>query len=429
MIPDFAHGIRNFEFQNFRWRKNRTHDVTHLCSMEQQKPLRTVDVVTTATSAIDIDALFLSPLVTRGLTRAGFVHPSPVQMKAIPLCRAGADVVVQAKSGTGKTCVFAVAMLELVVARMELGSGRTAAALAAAAVRAPNEPLAISVAPTREIAVQICDVVQLLGAPVLSALRSALASIEVRCSAVGSKAAKCGSTAAVLALTPQLIVAANLGDSRAVLVRRSAPRMPIALTLDDKPDRMDEKIRVEAAGGVSTPESARDCARVGHANVRFRLAMSRALGDFSLKLPSWVPKPILLSTPTLTAISLRPGDDELLIVASDGVWDVLTNEQACAVARAAIRRRLSGNDAEAGKRIPSPAEAIVDIALQRRSSDNCTCVVVEFDGARGSGEEEGERAALQEGGEADTVQVLGGLDASIFQREMLKMNGNPAAKL
>ena len=264
---------------------------------------------------------------------------------------------------------------------------------------------------------------------VAAALRSALASIEERCSALGSKAAKCGSTAAVLALTPQLIVAANLGDSRAVLVRRSAPRMPIALTLDDKPDRMDEKIRVEAAGGVSTPESARDCARVGHANVRFRLAMSRALGDFSLKLPSWVPKPILLSTPTLTAISLRPGDDELLIVASDGVWDVLTNEQACAVARAAIRRRLSGNDAEAGKRIPSPAEAIVDIALQRRSSDNCTCVVVEFDGARGSGEEEGERAALQEGGEADTVQVLGGLDASIFQREMLKMNGNPAAKL
>ena len=147
--------------------------------MEQQKPLRTVDVVTTATSAIDIDALFLSPLVTRGLTRAGFVHPSPVQMKAIPLCRAGADVVVQAKSGTGKTCVFAVAMLELVVARMELGSGRTAAALAAAAVRAPNEPLAIAVAPTREIAVQICEVVQLLGAPVLEALRAVLAPARV----------------------------------------------------------------------------------------------------------------------------------------------------------------------------------------------------------------------------------------------------------
>ena len=131
-------------------------------------PLRTIDVLTTSTSAIGIDALFLSPLVTAGLTRAGFAHPSPVQMQAIPLCRAGADVVVQAKSGTGKTCVFAVAMLELVVARM----GRVSCSIGGG--DALRDPLAVAVAPTREIAVQICDVVQLLGAPVLSALRSAL---------------------------------------------------------------------------------------------------------------------------------------------------------------------------------------------------------------------------------------------------------------
>ena len=40
------------------------------------------------------------------------MKPSPVQARAIPLGKFGADLIVQAKSGTGKTCMFAVIVLE-----------------------------------------------------------------------------------------------------------------------------------------------------------------------------------------------------------------------------------------------------------------------------------------------------------------------------
>jgi ATP-dependent RNA helicase DDX20 len=49
--------------------------------------------------------------IVAGLSSSGFHEPSPIQAHAIPLCRFGADVIAQAKSGTGKTCVFCVALL------------------------------------------------------------------------------------------------------------------------------------------------------------------------------------------------------------------------------------------------------------------------------------------------------------------------------
>ena len=46
------------------------------------------------------------------LLNAGFERPSPIQLKAIPIGRIGLDLIAQAKSGTGKTCVFGVIVLE-----------------------------------------------------------------------------------------------------------------------------------------------------------------------------------------------------------------------------------------------------------------------------------------------------------------------------
>ncbi|XP_078454722.1 putative ATP-dependent RNA helicase DDX20 [Lampetra planeri] len=92
-------------------------------------------------------ALLLSGRVLAGLSAAGFRAPSPIQLKAIPLARCGLDLVVQAKSGTGKTCVFATVALEALV----------------------SENLAVQVlvlAPTREIAVQIHSVMLAIGAHV-----------------------------------------------------------------------------------------------------------------------------------------------------------------------------------------------------------------------------------------------------------------------
>ena len=55
--------------------------------------------------------LHLPKHVQSGLESLKFLHPSPVQLKAIPSARLGLDLLVQAKSGTGKTLVFVVTAL------------------------------------------------------------------------------------------------------------------------------------------------------------------------------------------------------------------------------------------------------------------------------------------------------------------------------
>lgn len=87
--------------------------------------------------------LLLSEAVLCGLHAAGFRRPSPIQLAAIPLGRCGLDLVVQAKSGTGKTCVLAVVALEAVSA-------------------ASPATQVLVLAPTREVAVQVSQVVATL---------------------------------------------------------------------------------------------------------------------------------------------------------------------------------------------------------------------------------------------------------------------------
>uniref|UniRef100_A0A8C8SH77 Probable ATP-dependent RNA helicase DDX20 n=1 Tax=Pelusios castaneus TaxID=367368 RepID=A0A8C8SH77_9SAUR len=104
---------------------------------------RTSDVLLRGGPA-DFGSLLLSAPVLAGLEAAGFLRPSPVQVKAIPLGRCGLDLIVQAKSGTGKTCVFAtVALDSLLLAN-------------------PATQILV-LAPTREIAVQIHAVITAIG--------------------------------------------------------------------------------------------------------------------------------------------------------------------------------------------------------------------------------------------------------------------------
>ncbi|XP_055994974.1 probable ATP-dependent RNA helicase DDX20 [Sorex fumeus] len=92
----------------------------------------------------DFGSLLLSRPVLDGLREAGFERPSPVQLKAIPLGRCGLDLIVQAKSGTGKTCVFSTIALDTLI--LENLSTQI-----------------LILAPTREIAVQIHSVITSIG--------------------------------------------------------------------------------------------------------------------------------------------------------------------------------------------------------------------------------------------------------------------------
>ncbi|CAN7075324.1 unnamed protein product [Brassica oleracea var. botrytis] len=172
-----------------------------------------------------------------------------------------------------------------------------------------------------------------------------------------------GSTAVVSVVTPEKIVVSNCGDSRAVLCRNV---LAIPLSSDHKPDRPDELNRIQEAGGrVIYWDGAR---------VLGVLAMSRAIGDNYLK-------PYVIPDPEVT-VTDRTEDDECLILASDGLWDVVTNETACGVARMCLKGAAAaegGGDSDTAHNACSDAALLLTkLALARQSSDNVSVVVVDL---------------------------------------------------
>ncbi|PUZ65685.1 hypothetical protein GQ55_3G244400 [Panicum hallii var. hallii] len=216
---------------------------------------------------------------------------------------------------------------------------------------------------------------------------------DLACRCELQKPARCdhaGSTALVAVVGSTSVVVASAGDSRAVLSRGG---VPVPLSVDHKPDRPDELERIQAAGGrVIFWDGAR---------VLGVLAMSRAIGDGYLK-------PFVTAEPEVT-VTERTDEDECLILASDGLWDVVTNEMACEVVRACFRSNgppspgarpsgvlppaaaaaaREGDDgpaavkgvdrADSDRACSDAALLLAKLALARRSSDNVSVVVVDL---------------------------------------------------
>ncbi|KAG7550220.1 PPM-type phosphatase domain superfamily [Arabidopsis thaliana x Arabidopsis arenosa] len=155
-----------------------------------------------------------------------------------------------------------------------------------------------------------------------------------------------GSTASTAILVGDRLVVANVGDSRAVISRGGKA---IAVSRDHKPDQSDERERIENAGGFVM--------WAGTWRVGGVLAVSRAFGDRLLKQ-------YVVADPEIQEEKI---DDslEFLILASDGLWDVFSNEAAVAMV----------------KEVEDPedsAKKLVGEAIKRGSADNITCVVVRF---------------------------------------------------
>lgn len=78
----------------------------------------------------------------------------------------------------------------------------------------------------------------------------------------------------------------------------------------------------------------------------------------------------------ITILARKP-DDELLLLASDGLWDVLTNQEACSLAKRCLRRaRQRGATRQSAARIA--ANVLTRAAVDRGSRDNVTVVVVDL---------------------------------------------------
>ena len=123
-----------------------------------------------------------------------------------------------------------------------------------------------------------------------------------------------GSTCVVAVVRGNTLTVANAGDSRAVLSRRGEAA---ALSRDHKPADEDERARIQNAGGF-----------VQEGRVNGSLALSRAIGDLEYKRSKTLPahEQIVTAHPEITVTELKEGD-EFLIIACDGIWDVLTSQQ------------------------------------------------------------------------------------------------------
>ncbi|KAJ9167984.1 hypothetical protein P3X46_019568 [Hevea brasiliensis] len=180
-----------------------------------------------------------------------------------------------------------------------------------------------------------------------------------------------GSTAVVAIVCPTHIIVANCGDSRAVLCRG---KVAMPLSVDHKPDREDEYARIEAAGGKIIQWNG--------SRVFGVLAMSRSIGDRYLK-------PWIITDPEVMFVP-RAKEDECLILASDGLWDVMTNQEACDIARRRIllwhKRNGDTMSAERGEGVDPAAQAAAEclskLALQKGSKDNITVIVVDLKAQR-----------------------------------------------
>lgn len=160
-----------------------------------------------------------------------------------------------------------------------------------------------------------------------------------------------GTTALIAILEKYKLIVANVGDSRGVMCDGKGNVIP--LSFDHKPQQMRERKRIKEAGGFVTFNGVWRVAGI--------LATSRAMGDYPLK-----DKKLVIADPDILTFDLAYHKPMFVILASDGLWDTFSNEEAVAF----IKERL--NESDYG------AKSITLQSYYRGSLDNITVIVINF---------------------------------------------------
>ena len=164
------------------------------------------------------------------------------------------------------------------------------------------------------------------------------------------KAVYQGSTCVAIVRSAEHMTIMNVGDSRAVLCRNNET---IPLSVDHKPNESMERIRIEKLGGESQITKAQgDDWRI------VNLSVSRSFGDLDAT-------PYVTHKPDVKIIANHI-DDQFVILACDGLWDVMTNEMA-------VKFILDHSEQK-----DDIGKLLAKEAIQLGTSDNVTAVVVWF---------------------------------------------------
>lgn len=165
---------------------------------------------------------------------------------------------------------------------------------------------------------------------------------------------------------------ANSGDSRGVFCCEDNESKVFPMSYDHKPNSPSEKARIEESGGFISKSP------IGPWRVNGILATSRSFGDFDLF-------PQVIADPDVIDIEIGRFVDNnfvineqwnlngsaILILASDGFWDVFKNQEAASLVK---QMRV-----EEGKNPEEISQFLVQQAYERRSGDNITVLIVYLD--------------------------------------------------
>lgn len=195
-----------------------------------------------------------------------------------------------------------------------------------------------------------------------------------------------GTTAIVAYFEGNKLLIANAGDARATIVRSEEFER---LSKDHKPHIPSEKERIEKAGGVvgqakfyRSPDgeirkrvndavTEKSLKELGWKfiysevpRVNDRIAMSRALGDHEFD------NSIISPEPYIREVEIGP-DDRKIIIACDGIWDVITDMMAADMVRDVADPQ-------------SASELLVKDALKRKTTDNVSVIVLNLNEQSGA---------------------------------------------
>lgn len=166
-----------------------------------------------------------------------------------------------------------------------------------------------------------------------------------------------GTTAIVIMLDGNDIIAANVGDSRAILAtRQNKDEIEIIPLSDDhKPERPDEKARIEASSAVllnerevrnkragfdddeesddesDGPPSKTYICRATNGEIVYGVLFTRSIGDVDAHRHLGVSSEPEFRRSTVSD-SVDTGNEQVIILGSDGVWDMMSNEECAAIA-------------------------------------------------------------------------------------------------
>lgn len=141
------------------------------------------------------------------------------------------------------------------------------------------------------------------------------------------------------------------------------------MSFDHKPMDNPEYNRVRKAGG-----------QVREGRVQGDLNLSRAIGDHRYKLNSSLSdrEQMITALPDIKRLTIEPGRDEFMVVACDGIWNSMSNDNVVQF----VRNRLQAEDRP--KNLSQICEEMFDHCLAEDTlgdiagCDNMTCIIVEF---------------------------------------------------